>query len=100
MEGLTQLMKTIHLVRQALNPKLELEGVLLTMYDSRVNLSNQVVAEVRKFFGNKVYNTVIPRNIRLAEAPSYGKPVFLYDRYSKGAESYLSMTEEFLLRNK
>jgi len=100
MEGLAQLMKTIHLVRQALNPKLELEGVLLTMYDSRVNLSNQVVSEVRKFFGNKTYNTVIPRNVRLAEAPSYGKPVFIYDRYSKGSESYLCITEEFLFRNK
>ncbi len=99
MEGLTQLMKTIHLVRQALNPKLELEGVLLTMYDSRVNLSNQVVNEVRKFFGNKTYNTIIPRNVRLAEAPSYGKPILLYDKYSTGARAYEFLTEEFINRS-
>ncbi|MDI6641845.1 MAG: ParA family protein [Elusimicrobiota bacterium] len=99
MEGLTQLMKTIHLVRQALNPKLELEGIVLTMFDSRLNLSQQVADEVRKFFGNKVYKTIIPRNIRLAEAPSFGKPVMLYDKHSKGAQAYLTLAEEFLERN-
>lgn len=99
MEGLTQLMKTIHLVRQALNPKLELEGILLTMFDSRLNLSQQVANEVNKFFGNKVYKTIIPRNIRLAEAPSFGKPVMLYDKYSKGAQAYSELADEFLERN-
>ncbi|MFH0806826.1 MAG: AAA family ATPase [Elusimicrobiota bacterium] len=96
MEGLTQLMKTIHLIRQSLNPHLELEGVLLTMFDGRMNLSNQVVKEVRKFFGNKVYKSVIPRNVRLAEAPSYGKPVFQYDSSSRGTEAYLNLAKEFL----
>ncbi|MBU0952388.1 MAG: AAA family ATPase [Elusimicrobia bacterium] len=96
MEGLTQLMKTIHLIRQSLNPHLELEGVLLTMFDGRMNLSNQVVKEVRKFFGNEVYKSVIPRNVRLAEAPSYGKPVFQYDSSSRGTEAYLNLAKEFL----
>ncbi|OGS21947.1 MAG: hypothetical protein A3J83_00810 [Elusimicrobia bacterium RIFOXYA2_FULL_40_6] len=96
MEGLTQLMKTVHLIRQSLNPHLDLEGVLLTMFDGRMNLSNQVVKEVRKFFGNKVYKSVIPRNVRLAEAPSYGKPVLQYDASSKGTEAYINLAKEFL----
>ncbi|MEW6039977.1 MAG: AAA family ATPase [Elusimicrobiota bacterium] len=99
MEGLTQLLKTIHLVRQALNPGLELEGVVLTMYDSRLRLDEQVIKEIRKCFGDKVYKTVIPRNVRLAEAPSYGKTIFQYDRSSKGAESYGKLVEEFCQRN-
>lgn len=96
MEGLTQLMKTVHLVRQSLNPDLQLEGVLLTMFDARINLSNQVVKEVKKFFGEKVYKSIIPRNVRLAEAPSYGKPVFQYDNSSRGSEAYLDLAKEFL----
>lgn len=96
MEGLTQLMKTVHLIRQSLNSGLELEGVLLTMFDARINLSNQVVGEVRKFFGSKVYKSVIPRNVRLAEAPSYGQPVLIYDSSSRGSEAYLDLAKEFL----
>jgi chromosome partitioning protein len=95
LEGLTQLLKTIHLVRQVLNPALELEGVVLTMYDSRVKLSGQVVAEIRKFFGEKVYKSVIPRNVRLAEAPSYGKTIFNYDKSSRGANAYMKLVDEF-----
>jgi len=82
-----------------LNPRLEVEGVLLTMYDVRVNLCNQVVEEVSKFFGGAVYQTKIPRNVRLAEAPGFGKPVILYSKDSKGAEAYLSLAREFLKRN-
>ncbi|OGS27697.1 MAG: hypothetical protein A2297_04190 [Elusimicrobia bacterium RIFOXYB2_FULL_48_7] len=96
MEGLTQLMKTVHSIRQSLNKDLELEGVVLTMFDARINLSNQVVHEVRKFFGNKVYKSVIPRNVRLAEAPSYGKPVFQYDASSKGTEAYMNLAREVI----
>jgi len=96
MEGLTQLLKTIQLVRQQLNQNLELEGILLTMYNSRINLSIQVVNEVKKFFGNKVYNTIIPRNVRLAEAPSYGKSILEYAKSSKGAKEYFNLAEEFL----
>ncbi|OGS22134.1 MAG: hypothetical protein A2252_04620 [Elusimicrobia bacterium RIFOXYA2_FULL_39_19] len=96
MEGLTQLMKTIHLVRSSLNPQLQLEGVLMTMFDQRANLSNQVVAEVKKFFGKKAYKTIIPRNVRVAEAPSHGKPVFFYDASSRGSLAYLDFAKEFL----
>ena len=96
MEGLTQLLKTIQLVRQQLNQNLELEGILLTMYNSRINLSTQVLNEVKKFFGNKVYNTIIPRNVRLAEAPSYGKSILEYAKSSKGAKEYFNLAEEFL----
>jgi chromosome partitioning protein len=96
MEGLGQLLKTIRLIKQALNPKLEIEGILLTMFDSRNNLSHQVAQEVRTHFKNKVFQTIIPRNIRLGEAPSYGKPVLLYDIHSKGAESYLSLAKEIM----
>jgi len=96
MEGLSQLLKTIHLIKQALNPRLEIEGILLTMFDSRNNLSHQVAQEVRTHFKDNVFETIIPRNIRLSEAPSHGKPVLLYDIHSKGAESYLTLAREIL----
>ncbi|MHB9155224.1 MAG: ParA family protein [Endomicrobiales bacterium] len=98
LEGLGQLLKTIDLIRQSFNPSLELEGVLLTMYDSRINLSRQVIEEVKKFFGDKVYATRVPRTVRLAEAPGFGKPVILYDKTSRGAKAYLDMAREFLSR--
>jgi len=100
MEGLTQLLKTIHLIKQALNPKLKIEGILLTMFDGRNNLGHQVAQEVRSHFKDKVFETVIPRNIRLSEAPSHGKPVLLYDIHSKGAESYLNLAREILANGK
>jgi chromosome partitioning protein len=96
LEGITQLMDTIGRVRAALNPALEIEGVLLTMYDDRTNLARQVVEEVREVFGDRVYQTLIPRNIRLGEAPSHGKAIFLYDIRSRGAEAYLALAKEFL----
>ncbi len=96
LEGLSQLVNTINLVKENLNPKLEIEGVLLTMYDGRLNLSKQVSDEVRKHFHSKVYNTVISRNVRLSEAPSFGKPIILYDVLSTGAENYMSLTKEVL----
>jgi chromosome partitioning protein len=96
LEGLGQLLKTIRLIKQSLNPKLEIEGILLTMFDGRNNLAHQVAQEVRKHFKGKVFQTIIPRNIRLSEAPSYGKPVLLYDIHSKGAESYLNLAGELL----
>jgi chromosome partitioning protein len=96
MEGLGQLMNTIKLVRENLNPDLEIDGVLLTMFDSRLNLSRQVSEEVRKYFGSKVYSTVISRNVRLSEAPSFGKPIILYDILSTGAENYLALTKEVM----
>ena len=96
MEGLGQLLHTVQLVRGRLNPELEIKGVLLTMFDTRNNLSHQVAQEVRNHFSEKVFKTVIPRNIRLSESPSHGKPVILYDIGSKGAESYLELTKEFL----
>jgi chromosome partitioning protein len=100
MEGLGQLLKTIRLIKQALNPKLEIEGILLTMFDSRNNLSHQVAHEVKNHFKDKVFETIIPRNIRLSEAPSHGKPVVLYDIHSKGAESYLSLAREIMANGK
>jgi chromosome partitioning protein len=100
MEGLGQLLKTIRLIKQALNPRLEIEGILLTMFDGRNNLSHQVADEVRRHFKEKVFRTVIPRNIRLSEAPSHGKPVLLYDIHSKGAESYLNLAREILADGK
>ncbi len=100
MEGLGQLLKTIRLIKQALNPRLEIEGILLTMFDGRNNLSHQVAHEVRTHFKDKVFKTIIPRNIRLSEAPSHGKPVLLYDIHSKGAESYLSLAREILANGK
>ena len=98
LEGVSQLMSTIELVRKNLKPDLEVEGVVLSMFDGRTNLSIQVVQEVKKYFGAKVYSTVIPRNIRLAEAPSFGMPIVEYDPRSKGAESYREFAEEFLER--
>lgn len=100
LEGLSQLMNTIRLVRHHLNPNLDVEGVVLTMKDNRSNLVAQVSEEINKFFGKKVFETYIPRNIRLAEAPSHGEPIMLYDSTSKGANAYLSLAEEFLKRNK
>jgi chromosome partitioning protein len=96
LEGLSQLLKTINLVKQRLNPKLRVDGVILTMYDTRTNLSKQVVEEVIAYFKNKVYKTIIPRNIKLAEAPSFGKPINLYDPHSIGAVSYYNLSKEFL----
>lgn len=100
LEGLGQLLKTIRLIKQSLNPKLEIEGILLTMFDGRNNLSHQVANEVRKHFKDKVFRTIIPRNIRLSEAPSHGKPVLLYDIHSKGAESYLNLAREIMTDGK
>ena len=96
LEGISQLMDTLERVRQALNPALEIEGVVMTMFDERTNLSRQVVDEVRGVFGELVYKTVVPRNIRLGEAPSHGKPIFLYDIRSRGAEAYLNLAKEFV----
>jgi chromosome partitioning protein len=96
LEGISQLTDTLDRVRQALNPALEIEGVVMTMYDERTNLSRQVVEEVRSVFGDLVYKTVVPRNIRLGEAPSHGKPIFLYDIRSRGAEAYLNLAKEFV----
>ncbi len=96
MEGLGQLMNTIKLVREHLNPNLAIDGVLLTMFDGRLNLSRQVSEEVRGFFDSKVYSTVISRNVRLSEAPSFGKPIILYDILSTGAENYMALTKEVM----
>jgi len=98
LEGLSDLMNTVRLVRRSLNPQLELEGVLLTMFDGRTNLALQVAEEVKHYFPGKVYGTVIPRNVRLSEAPSHGKPIMAYDRTSRGAEAYTALTAEFLKR--
>lgn len=96
LEGVSQLVSTIDLVKKSLNPELEIQGVILSMFDGRTNLSAQVVQEVKKYFGDKVYTTVIPRNVRLAEAPSYGLPITAYDPKSKGSEAYMDFAEEFL----
>jgi chromosome partitioning protein len=96
MEGLSQLLKTIELIKNNLNPWLKIEGILLTMFDKRNNISHQVTEEVRKHFGPMVFNTVIPRNVRLSECPSFGKPIILYDADSRGAESYLDLAKEVL----
>ncbi|GBD93055.1 sporulation initiation inhibitor protein Soj [bacterium BMS3Abin05] len=96
LEGLSQLLNTIRLVQKHLNALLEIEGVLLTMYDSRLNLSRQVADEVRNYFENKVFKTIITRNVRLSEAPSFGKPIILYDAVSAGSENYMSLAEELL----
>lgn len=96
LEGVSQLTNTIRKVKEALNPAITIEGILLTMYDSRTNLSIQVVDEVKKFFPNKVYKTIIPRNVRLSEAPGFGQPIMYYDSGSKGAEGYLSLAKEML----
>ncbi len=100
LEGLSQLTNTIKMVKKALNPKLSFEGILLTMFDARTNLSIQVVEEVKRFFREKVFATVIPRNVRLSEAPSFGQPIIEYDKYSKGAESYTELAEELINRNR
>lgn len=99
LEGLGQLLNTIELVKKHMNKSLQVEGALLTMYDARTNLSNQVVKEVKKYFGDKVYKNVIPRNVKLSEAPSYGLPITLYDARSKGAKSYDKFVKEFLKSN-
>ncbi len=99
LEGLGQLTNTIKMVKKALNPEIALEGVLLTMFDARTNLSIQVVDEVKKFFRDKVFATIIPRNVRLSEAPSFGQPVIEYDKHSKGAECYTDLAEELIKRN-
>ncbi|MBX6361442.1 MAG: ParA family protein [Acidobacterium ailaaui] len=99
LEGISELMQTLERVKAGLNPKLEIEGVLLTMYDDRTNLAQQVTENLREFFKDKLLKTAIPRNVRLAEAPSYGKPVLLYDERSRGAESYRNLAEEILQRN-
>ena len=96
LEGVSQLVSTIELVKKSLNPELEIQGVILSMFDGRTNLSVQVVQEVKKYFGGKVYATVIPRNVRLAEVPSFGMPITEYDPKSKGAEAYMDFAEEFL----
>lgn len=100
MEGLSQLMATVRQVKRAYNPMLELEGVLLTMYDGRLNLTQQVVGEIKKYFAKKLYSTVIPRTVRLSEAPSFGMPIQYYDKRSKGAEAYNKLAKEFLKNNR
>jgi len=97
LEGLGQLVKTVNLVRENLNPGLEIQGILMTMADFRTNLTQEVVNEVRRHFGEKVYKTIIPRNIRISEAPGFGKPIFIYDRESEGAKKYKEFAHEFLL---
>ena len=100
LEGLSDLMNTVRIVRRSMNPRLELEGVLLTMFDGRTNLALQVAEEVKRYFPGKVYSTVIPRNVRLSEAPSHGKPINYYDRNSRGAEAYSNLANEFLKQNR
>ncbi len=98
LEGLSQLLSTVHLVQQGVNPSLGIDGVLLTMYDARLNLSRQVAADAREYFGTRVFQSVIPRNVRLAEAPSFGKPIILYDLASVGAQAYMGVTKELIDR--
>lgn len=98
LEGLSQLVSSIRMVKRSSNPKIDIEGIVLTMYDSRTNLTIQVAEEVKKYFGSKVFKTVIPRNVRLSEAPSHGMPVIAYDRLSRGAVAYSAVAEEFLKR--
>ncbi len=98
LEGISELMDTVERLRQSFNPGLEVEGVVLTMYDDRTNLAHQVTKELKKYFGEKLLKTVVPRNVRLAEAPSYGKPALLYDVHSKGAESYIRLAKELMDR--
>ena len=100
LEGLSQLMSTMRQVKRLYNPAIEIEGVLFTMYDGRLNLTTQVVEEVKKYFPKKVFKTVIPRNVKISEAPSFGKPVYYYDRYSKGSISYSELTNEIIQNNK
>mgnify|MGYP000250559100 CR=1 FL=1 len=100
LEGLSQLLRTVDLVRGGLNPDLDIQGVVLTMYDRRNNLSDQVASEVRSFFGAKVFQTVIPRNVRLSEAPSFGKPAILYDHKCSGSEAYIRLAQELMERER
>lgn len=99
MEGLTQLLHTIELVQRKLNPRLEIDGIVFTMFDARTNLSTQVVDEVKRHLGDKIYKSIIPRNVRLSEAPSHGLPITLYDPKSKGAESYMLLAEEMIKKH-
>ena len=99
LEGLSQLLNTIRMVQKHLNKELEIEGILITMYDNRLNLSKQVVQELHEYFGEKVYKTYISRNVRLGEAPSHGKPILLYDATSTGAQNYMNLVTELLVRN-
>jgi chromosome partitioning protein len=99
LEGLSQLLNTVRIVQRSLNPRLQIEGVLLTMFDQRLNLSRQVAEEAKEYFGSRVYDTTIPRNVRIAEAPGFGKPIILYDIVSVGARSYLSLAREVIKRN-
>jgi chromosome partitioning protein len=98
LEGLSQLLNTVHRVQQGVNPRLAIDGVLLTMYDARLNLSRQVATDAREYFGAKVFQSVIPRNVRLAEAPSFGKPIILYDVTSVGAQAYMAVAQELIAR--
>ncbi len=100
LEGLSQLMATVRQVKKMYNPTIDVEGVLLTMFDGRLNLTTQVLQEVKKFFGDKVFKTTIPRNVRLSEAPSYGQPVYYYDKSSTGTKSYVELAEELIKRNR
>ena len=100
LEGLSQLLNTVHLVQRSANPELAIDGVLLTMHDARLNLSRQVAAEAREYFGNQVFDAVVPRNVRLAEAPSFGKPIMLYDVTSVGAQAYINVAKELMRRRK
>lgn len=100
MEGLAQLLNTIRLVRSSLNPTLNLEGILLTMFDARTSLHKQVSAEVKTHFGDKVFETIIPRNVKISECPSFGKPIILYDIESKGSQAYLSLAKEMILKER
>ncbi len=100
LEGVSSLMNTFQLIKKGLNPNIDVEGVVLSMYDSRTNLATQVVEEVQKYFGNKVYKTTIPKNVRLAEAPSFGMPVIEYDSKSKGAISYMDLAKEFIKKGR
>lgn len=100
LEGLSQLMATVRQVKRLFNPYLELDGVLLTMYDGRLNLTQQVVVEIKKFFEDKLYHVAIPRSVRLSEAPSYGQPIAYYDKRNKGAEAYEALAKEFIKRNR
>lgn len=100
LEGLSQLMASVRQVKRLYNPTLEMEGIVLTMYDGRLNLTGQVVSEIKKYFADKLYKTVIPRAVRLSEAPSYGMPIQYYDRRSKGSDAYTDLTKEFLKKNR
>jgi chromosome partitioning protein len=99
LEGLSQLLNTVHMMQRGVNPALNIDGVILTMYDARLNLSRQVAADAREYFGAKVFETMVPRNVRLAEAPSFGKPIILYDVASVGAQAYMGVGRELLRRH-